>query len=123
MTIKYKIGRAILSGVEKKFPRLVKGDTLSAEDFERKVAQRAARGLADVAAVFIAAREVLLEALREDQAVQVRGIGTFSVTLKGELDENERLVIQTAKLHIDLRAENDLREGLSIGQHYEYVGE
>ena len=93
MSIKYKVGRATLGGVEKLYPRLVAGETIKGQAFKDKVAQRvAARGLADVSAVLIAVHEVLLEEPRDEQAVQIPGVGTFTASLKGELDENQRLV-------------------------------
>ncbi len=94
---------------------------MAPKEFERKVAQKAARGLADVAAVFIAAAEVLLEELRDEQSVQVPGIGTFTLTLKGELDENERLVTQSARLKLNLCAERNLAEGVNANQDFEHV--
>lgn len=123
MTIKYKVNRATLGGQEHAYPQLVQGDTVTAEEFERKVAQKAARGLADVAAVFIAAAEVLREELRDEQAVQVPGIGIFTLTLRGELDEDERLVTQSAQLKVSLRAERGLTNDVSANQSFEYVGD
>lgn len=123
MTIRYKVGRALLGGEEKTYPRLVPGETTKADAFEQKVAQRAARGLADVAAVLIAAREVLLEELQEEQAVQVPGLGHFTLSLKGELDEDERLVPQSAKLKINYRADRDLLAQVNAAPSFEYAGE
>ncbi len=123
MTIKYKLGHAILRGEEKIFPRLVRVEALTDDEFERKVAQKAARGLADVAATFIAMREVLLEELRERQAVHVPGLGLITVVLNGELDENQRLVTQSARLRFSLRVESDLATGVNFGQRFEYAGE
>ncbi len=123
MTIRYTIGRATLGGQGRKFPKLVPGETVSAQEFERKVAQRAARGLADVAAVFIAMREVLLEELRDEHSVSVPGIGWFTLSLKGELDDNERLVTQSARLKVNLRAERSLTQDIKADQSFEYVGE
>ncbi len=122
MSIRYRIGRATLGGQERLYPKLVPGETVSAQEFERKVAQRAARGLADVAAVFIAMREVLLEELRDEQSVRVPGIGLLTLALKGELDDNERLVIQSARLKVNLRAEHDLTQDANANQSFEYVG-
>jgi hypothetical protein len=123
MTIKYKLGRAILRGEEKIFPRLVRGEALTDDEFERKVSQKAARGLADAAAIFIAMREVLLEELREKQAVHVPGLGLITLVLNGDLDEDQRLVTQSARLRFSLRVENSLADGVNISQRYEYVGE
>jgi hypothetical protein len=123
MTIRYKLGRAILRGEEKIFPRLVRGEALTDDEFERKVAQKAARGLADVAATFIAMREVLLEELREKQAVHVPGLCQITLVLNGELDEDQRLVTQSARLRMSLRAESDLATGVNFGQRFEYVGD
>jgi hypothetical protein len=123
MTIKYKVGRAMLGGEERLYPRLVVGEKTSGEDFQRKVAQRAARGLADVAAVFIAAREILLEELRDDQAVQVPGFGIFTASLKGDLDDDQRLVTQSARLRINYRPDRDLTEDANADLSFEYVGD
>jgi nucleoid DNA-binding protein len=123
MTIKYKVNRTTLGEQEHAYPQLVQGETVTTQKFERKVAQKAARGLADVVAVFIAASEVLCEGLREEQAVQVPGIGLFTLTLRGELDEDERLVTQSARLKVSLRAERELTDGVNTGQGFEYVGD
>lgn len=123
MTIRYKVGRARLGGEDKTYPRLVPGETTKAKAFEQKVAQRAARGLADVSAVLIAAREVLLEELREEQSVQVPGVGYFTLSLKGELDEDERLLASSARLKINYRADRDLVAQANADLRFEYVGD
>ena len=122
MTIQYKVGWAMLGGQERLYPKLVPGETVKAKEFERKVAQRAARGLADVSAVLIAEREVLLEELRDEQAVKVPGFGTFSLSLKGELDADQRLVMSSVKLKVNFRPERSLTEGANADQSFEYVG-
>lgn len=123
MTIRYKVGRATLGGQERTFPRLVPGKTVTVEEFQRRVAQRAARGLADVAAVFIAASEVLLEELRDEQSVQVPGMGQFTLSLKGELGDDERIVTQSVRLKVNFRPERDLAEGVNADQSFEYAGD
>ena len=97
MSVQYKVGRSRLGGQERFYPKLVPGKTVTAKQFERKVADRAARGLADVAAVFIAAAEVLREELRDEQSVQVPGMGIFTVSLKGELGADQRLAPGSAQ--------------------------
>jgi predicted histone-like DNA-binding protein len=123
MTIRYKVGRAMLGGQERLYPKLVPGETVKAKEFERKVAQRAARGLADVSAVLIAEREVLLEELRDEQAVKVPGIGTFTLSLKGELDADQRIVTSSVKLKVNFRPERSLAEGVNADQSFEYAGD
>jgi predicted histone-like DNA-binding protein len=123
MTIRYKVGRATLGGLERTYPKLVPGETVTAEEFQDKVARRAARGLADVAAVFIAAGEVLLEELRDEQSVQVPGIGRFTLSLKGELDDDQRMVTQSVRLKVNFRPERDVAEGVNADQSFEYVGD
>jgi nucleoid DNA-binding protein len=122
MTIKYKIGRARLRDEELLYPRLVPEETTSAQEFQDKVAQRAARGLADVVAVFIAAREVLLEELLEKQAVQMPGLGTFTLSIQGELDDKKRLISQSARLNINYRPQRSLRRDVNRNPGFEYVG-
>ncbi len=68
-------------------------------------------------------REVLLEELREEQSVRVPGVGLFTVWLKGEVDENGRLVAGSAQLKIKYRPERDLTADVNADQHYEYVGD
>ena len=123
MTVKYKVGRAKFGGEEKTFPKLVPGETVTGEQFQQKVAQGAARGLADVVAVFIAMSEVLREELRDEQSVQVPGIGIFTLSLKGELDDDERLIPQSAKLKVKFRPERDLTGDVNTDQSFEYVGD
>lgn len=122
MTIRYKVGRATLGGAEKTFPQLVPGETVTGDEFQRKVAQRAARGLADVSAVLIAAREVLLEELREEQSVQVPGIGYFTLSLKGKLGDDQRLVPGSAQLKVNYRPERALTGDVNEDQGFEFVG-
>jgi nucleoid DNA-binding protein len=122
MTIKYKIGRARLRGEELLYPRLVPEETTSAQEFQDKVAQRAARGLADVVAVFIAAREVLLEELLEKQSVQMPGLGTFTLSIQGELDDKERLISQSARLNINYRPQRSLRRDVNQNPRFERIG-
>lgn len=112
-----------MGGQERRYPKLVPGKTVTTDEFQRKVAERAARGLADVAAVFIAAREVLLEELRDEQSVKVPGMGQFTLSLKGKLDDDQRLVTQTVRLKVNFRPEPGLAEGLNADLGFEYVGE
>ena len=67
-------------------------------------------------------REVLLEELREEGAVHVPGVGRFSLSLKGNLDESERLVTQTARLKVNFRPERDLTQEVNQDQSFQYVG-
>lgn len=123
MAIRYKVGRATLGGQERTYPQLVPGKTISADEFQRKVAARAARGLADVAAVFIAAHQVLLEELRDEQSVKIPGLGQFTLTIQGKLDENQRLVPSSARLKVNFRPDPDLAESLGQDLSFEYVGQ
>jgi hypothetical protein len=75
------------------------------------------------AAVLIAVRQVLLEELREEQSVQVPGLGHFTLSLKGELDEDVRLVPQSARLKINCRPERSLTEKTNAEQTYQYVAD
>ena len=123
MTIRYKVGRTTLGGQERLYPRLTPGKAITAKQFERKVADRAARGLADVAAVLIAAREVLLEELRDEQAVRVPGMGRFSLSLKGQLGDDQRLVTGSAQIKINFQAERALVGDVNEDLTFEFVGE
>jgi hypothetical protein len=78
--------------------------------------------MADVAAAFIAAGEVLLEELRDEQSVHIPGIGYFTLSLKGKLDEDERLETESARLKINFRPEGDLVAGVNQDNSFEYVG-
>jgi len=123
MTIKYKVGRANLGGEEKAFPKVVPGKTVTDEQFRKQVARRAARGMADVMAVLTAQREVLLEQLLDEQSVHVPGIGYFTLSVKGELDESERLVTESARLKVNYRAERALMGDVNADKRFEFVGE
>ncbi len=123
MTIRYKIRRSKLGGEEKSYPKVVPGETATAEQFQDKVARRTARGLADAVAVLTAQREVFLEELLDEQSVHVPGIGYFTLSTKGELDENERLVTQTAKMKVNFRSERKLSDDVNQDKRFEFVGE
>ncbi len=123
MTIRYKIRRSKLSGEEKAYPKVVTGETATAEQFQDKVAKRAARGLADALAVLTAQREVFLEELLDEQSVHVPGIGYFTLAIKGELDENERLVTETVKMKVNFRPERKLSDNVNRDNRFEFVGE
>jgi len=123
MTIRYKVGRANFGGQERAFPRLVPGEAVTGEQFQEKLARRAARGMADVVAILTAQREVLLEELLDEQSVHIPGIGFFTFSLKGELDEGERLVTESARLKINCRAETDLTKDVNKDLSFEYVGD
>ena len=123
MSIKYKVGRATLGGEEKAFPKVVPGETVTDKQFQEQVARRAARGMADVIAVLTAQRQVLLEQLLDEQAVHVPGIGYFTLTIKGDLDENERLVTESATLKVKFRREGALADEVNQSPRFEFVGE
>jgi len=79
--------------------------------------------MADVMAVLTAQREVLLEQLLDEQSVHVPGIGYFTLSVKGELDESERLVTESARLKVNYRAERDLMGDVNADKRFEFVGE
>ncbi len=121
--IKYKIGHTKLGGVDKTYPKLVPGDTVKGKEFQEKVAKRAARGMSDTVAVLTAQREVFLEELLDEQSVHVPGLGYFTLSLKGKLDENQRLVTETAKLKVNFRSERGLTSDVNQDKRFEFVGE
>ncbi len=123
MAIRYKIRRSKLGGEEKPYPRIVTGETVTGKQFQEKVAKRAARGLADTVAVLTAQREVFLEELLDEQSVHIPGIGYFTLSIKGKLDENERLVIETAKLKVNFRSERELLNDVNQDKRFEFAGE
>ena len=123
MSIKYKVGKATLGGEEKAFPKVVLGETVTDKQFQEHVARRAARGMADVIAVLTAQREVLLEQLLDEQSVHVPGIGYFTLSIKGDLDENGRLVTESAKLRIKYRPESTLTDEVNQNPRFEFEGE
>ncbi len=123
MGIRYKIRRSTLGGVEKAYAKVVPGETVTDKQFQEKVAKRAARGLSDTIAVFTAQREVLLEELLDEQSVHVPGVGYFTLAIKGELDENERLVTETAKLKVNCRLERALVNDVNQDKRFEFVGD
>ncbi len=123
MSIKYKVAHAKLGGQERAYPRIVTGKALTARKFQRRVAEKTSLDSADVAAVFETAREVLLEELREQQTVKVPGFGTFTVSLKGNLDENEQLIPDSAKLKVNFRPERSLMDAFEEGMTYERAEE
>jgi len=123
MAIKYKIGRAKFGAEEKTYPKIVLGETVTDEQFREQVARRAARGMADVMAVLTAQREVLLEQLLDEHAVHVPGVGYFTLAIKGDLDEGERLVIESARTKVNYRAERDLMDDVNVDKRFEFVGE
>ncbi len=123
MTIRYKIRRSKLGGEEKAYPKVVTGETATVEQFQDKVAKRAARGLADALAVLTAQREVFLEELLDEQSVHVPGIGYFTLAIKGKLDENERLVTKTVKMKVNFRPERKLSDNVNRDNRFEFVGE
>jgi predicted histone-like DNA-binding protein len=123
MTIKYKVGRAHFGDEDKAYPKLVPGETVTDEQFQELVAKRAARGMADVVAVLTALREVLLEQLLDEQSVHVPGVGYFTLSIKGELDEDERLVPESAKIRINYRAEGAIMDDVNDDSRFEFVGE
>jgi len=123
MAIKYKVGRAKFGAEEKTYPKIVPGETVTDEQFREQVARRAARGMADVMAVLTAQREVLLEQLLDEHAVHVPGVGYFTLAIKGDLDEGERLVIESARIKVNYRAERDLMDDVNVDKRFEFVGE
>jgi nucleoid DNA-binding protein len=123
MTIKYKVGRAKFGAEEKAYPKIVPGDTVTDEQFQEQVARRAARGMADVVAVLTAQREVLLEQLLDEQSVHLPGVGYFTLAIKGELDEDERLVPESARVKVNYRAESALTGEVNASPRFEFVGE
>jgi hypothetical protein len=123
MAIKYEVGRAKFGDEEKTYPKIVRGETVTDEQFQGMVARRAARGMADVIAVSTAQREVLLEQLLDEHSVHVPGIGYFTLSIKGELDEEERLVTELAKLKVNYRAERALSDDVNQNPRFEFVGE
>jgi hypothetical protein len=123
VAIRYKVSRSKLGGEEKPYPRIVRGKTVTGKQFQKKVAQRAARGLADTVAVMTAQRQVFLEELLDEQSVHIPGIGFFTLSVKGELDENERLVTETAKLRVNFRSERELLDDVNQGKRFEIVNE
>jgi nucleoid DNA-binding protein len=123
MTVRYKVGRAKFGGEEKAYPKIVPGETVTDKQFREEVARRAARGMADVTAVLTAQREVLLEQLLDEQSVHVPGIGYFTLVIKGDLDEQERLVPGSARLKVNYRAERELASDVNESPRFEFVGE
>ncbi len=123
MTIRYKVSQVTLNGEVRPCPKQVAMASVSGREFQEKVARKAARGLAAVAAVLMAAREVLLEELREGRGVLLPGIGAISTSLKGELDEDQWLVVQNARLRVNLRPSPDLAHDLHHQLSFKYAGE
>ncbi len=123
MTIKYKIVRAKLGGGEKAYAKIVAGRTLKGKQILNKIARRAARGLADVLAVTTVQRQVFFEELLEEQSAHIPGIGYFTLSIQGELDENERLVTETARLKVNFRPERELSDDVNQEKRFEFVGE
>jgi len=122
LTIKYAVRHATLGGEEKVFPSVVRGETVTDEQFQEQIARRAARGMADVKAVLTAQREVLLEQLLDEHAVHVPGVGYFTLSIKGDLDEDERLVTASARLKVNYRAERELADDVNQDPRFEFAG-
>lgn len=121
MSVKYRVAHSKLGGQERAYPRLVTGKALTPKKFQRRVAEKAGLEESQVAAVLDAARAVLLEELREQQTVKMPELGTFSVSLKGDLNEGEQLVADSAKLKINFRPERSLMESFEKDLNYERV--
>ena len=64
-----------------------------------------------------------LSRMQRSQSVQIPGIGWFTLSLKGKLGEDERLVVESAKLKVNCRAEPDLAQDVNADQRFEYVGD
>jgi hypothetical protein len=124
MAIRYKIGRVTTpAGERRPYPKIVPGDTVAGEQFQERLARSAARGMPDAVAVLAAVRAELVAGLRDEQAVHVPGLGHFTLTIDGELDQDERLVAETACLKIHFRPERKLAGDVNAAQRYQFVGE
>ncbi len=123
MAIRYKIRHAGFGADKKAYPRLVPGEKVTGKQFQAKVARIAARGLPDVIAVMAAQRQVLLEELLDEQSVHVPGIGYFTLSIRGELDENGHLITESARLKVHCRPELDLVGDANQDVHFEFVGQ
>ena len=97
MTINCKIMRnSLLKGEAGKalYPRVIKNQAMKSGDFVKMVAANRPVSEASVKAVLSAMSEVLATCLANGNTVQVDGLGTFSIAMKGEIKADENGVLQ-----------------------------